>query len=116
MDFLQINELVNIAQGRQQLIYDPPPTTSENRDVWALGICLFETLLTIESSKDGYDFLRKVKLAEVSESARMCLIKESIQHEGYRMVLARMLADKRPSATELLREPFFSCIKAIIEG
>lgn len=67
MDFLKINELVNIAQGKQQLIYDPPTFASDNKDIWALGVSLFETLLTIERGKDGYEFLTKVKMAEMSE-------------------------------------------------
>lgn len=68
LDYLHINKLVEIAQGKQSLIYDAPD--SRNPDVWALGICYLETIYSIEKASDGYEFLTKLNLNCLSDSAR----------------------------------------------
>lgn len=46
LDYLHINELVRIAQGRQKMIYDAP--SSFRTDMWALGVSLFEFCYSVE--------------------------------------------------------------------
>ena len=76
-----------------------------NRDVWALGISFFETLYSIERAIDGYEFLTKLNLAELSEQARSRIVDDSIKCETAKFLIKKMLKDNRPSANELLKEP-----------
>ena len=62
LDYLRINKLVEIAQGHQKLIYDAPDNYPQNQDVWALGITILETVISIERCTDGTKLLMQLEL------------------------------------------------------
>lgn len=73
LDYLHINRLVSIAQGTKPLIYDAPENC-KNLDIWSLGICLLETVISIEMAQDGYKLLTKLNLNALTESARFRVV------------------------------------------
>jgi hypothetical protein len=67
------------------LIYDSPDAL--NPDVWALGICILETMVSIEKAQDGYLLLTKLNLNFLSESARVRAINETVSCTGARFLI-----------------------------
>lgn len=47
LDYLKINDLMRIAQGKKELVYDSPD--QQGKDMWALGVSLFEFCYSAES-------------------------------------------------------------------
>lgn len=83
-------------------------------DIWTLGVCYLEMMVSIERGIDGYIFLQKLKLQKLSESARIQAIKESVRCFGSNALIQRMLKDRRPTAAELLEDPLILTLKSLM--
>jgi len=121
LDFLKIRDLVDMAQnvdknGRliKQLPYDPPErkqvcqkSLTFQSDIWALGVVIFEYVISMQMYDDSFDLVKDLNLRELSYEMRTQIIEKRIQDVALKQLLKLMLKDEadRPTATQLLQHP-----------